>query len=176
MSRLVEDLVDSARWARGKVSLHKCRLDLRGVIRDAAADAEATVAERGQELVIADLRESIWVDGDRQRLLQVISNLLRNAVNYTPPYGRISMAVERMASTVTLHVGDTGRGIENEALPHVFDLFSQTRPRDGTGLGIGLSVVREIVLLHGGSIEARSEGSGKGSEFIVTLPLVEMPD
>jgi signal transduction histidine kinase len=176
MSRLVEDLVDATRWARGKVSLHKCRLDLRGVIGNAAADVKAAIAERGQELVIADLRESIWVDGDQQRLVQVVSNLLRNAVNYTPPCGRISMAVDRMPSTVTLRVGDTGRGIDTEALPHVFDLFSQTRPRDGAGLGIGLSVVREIVLLHGGSVEARSEGSGKGSEFIVTLPLAEMPE
>jgi signal transduction histidine kinase len=177
MSRLVEDLVDATRWARGKVSLHKCRLDLLGVMRDAVADAAAMVAERGQELVIGDdWREPIWVDGDRQRLLQVVSNLLRNAVNYTQPGDRILIAVERMRSTVTLRVGDTGCGIETEALPHVFDLFSQTRPREGTGLGIGLSVVREIVLLHGGSIDARSEGSGKGNEFIVRLPLAEMPE
>ena len=114
----------------------------------------------------------IWVDADRQRLQQVLTNLLRNAMNYTEPGGRVSLTVERMASTVRLRVGDTGRGIEAEALPHIFDLFSQARPHEGTGLGIGLSVVRQIVALHGGSIEARSEGAGKGSQFIVTLPLV----
>ena len=176
MNRHVEDLVDAVRWARGKVSLHLCRLDLRGVMRDAAADVEVTVAEGGPQLLVASEQEPIWVDGDRQRLLQVVSNLLRNAVSYTQPGGRITMAVERMPSSITLRVGDTGRGIEAEALPHVFDLFSQMRPQEGTGLGIGLSIVREIVLLHGGSIEARSEGAGKGCEFIVTLPPAKMPE
>jgi signal transduction histidine kinase len=171
MSRLVEDLVDATRWARGNVTLHKCRLDLRDVMSDAALDAAAGVAERGHALIVAKASEPIWVDADRQRLLQVLSNLLRNAVKYTEPGGRISMAAERIASTITLRVGDTGHGIEAEALPHIFDLFSQVRPQDGIGLGIGLSVVREIVALHGGSIEARSEGAWKGSEFIVTLPL-----
>jgi signal transduction histidine kinase len=175
MSRQVEDLVDAVRWARGKVSLHKCRLDLRDVMRDAAADVEATIAEGRPQLLVAGEQEPIWVEGDRQRLLQVVSNLLRNAVSYSQPGGRITMAVERMASTVTLRVGDTGRGIEAEALPYVFELFSQMRPHEGTGLGIGLSVVREIVLLHGGSIEARSDGAGKGCEFLVRLPLARIP-
>jgi signal transduction histidine kinase len=168
MSRLIEDLVDATRWAQGKVTLQKCRLDLRGVMRDAAADVEG-----GQRIVLAGEREPIWVVGDRQRLLQVVSNLLRNAVKYTQLSGRITMVAQRIASTVMLRVGDTGRGIETEALPHLFDLYSQSRPQEGTGLGIGLSVVREIVVLHGGSIEARSEGAGKGSEFIVTLPAAD---
>ena len=158
----------------GQVSLHTCRLDLRGVMRDAATDVEGTVAEGGPELLLAGEQEPIWVDGDRQRLLQVVSNLLRNAVSYTPPGGRITMAVERRASTIVLRVGDTGRGIEAEELSHVFDLFSQMRPGEGTGLGIGLSVVREIVQLHGGSIEARSDGAGKGCEFVVTLPSAQI--
>jgi signal transduction histidine kinase len=142
---------------------------------EAATDVEVTIAEGGPELLVAGEQEPIWVDGDRQQLLQVVSNLLRNAVTYTQPGGRITMAVERMASTITLRVGDTGRGIEAEALPHVFDLFSQMRPHESTGLGIGLSVVREIVLLHGGSIEARSEGAGKGCEFLVRLPRAKDP-
>jgi signal transduction histidine kinase len=176
MSRYVEDLVDAVRWARGKVSLHTCRLDLRGVMRDAATDVEGTVAEGGPGILVAGEQEPIWVDGDRQRLLQVVSNLLRNAVSHTQPCGQITMAVERMASTITLRVGDTGRGIEAEALPHVFDLFSQMRPHESTGLGIGLSIVREIVVLHGGSIEARSDGAGKGCEFVVTLPSEKIPE
>jgi signal transduction histidine kinase len=176
MSRHVEDLVDATRWARGKVSLHTCRLDLRDVMRDAAADVEVTIIEGGPELFVDGDQEPVWVDGDRQRLLQVVSNLLRNAVSHTQPGGQITMAVERMASTITLRVGDTGRGIEAEALPHVFDLFSQMRPHEGTGLGIGLSIVREIVLLHGGSIEARSDGAGKGCEFLVRLPRPKIPE
>jgi signal transduction histidine kinase len=170
MSRHIEDLVDAVRWARGKVSLHTCRLDLRDVMRDAAADVDVTIAEGGPQLLVDDQPEPIWVDGDRQRLLQVVSNLLRNAVSYTQPGGRIMMEVERTASAIMLRVGDTGRGIEAEALPHVFDLFSQMRPHEGTGLGIGLSIVREIVLLHGGSIDVRSDGAGKGCEFVVSLP------
>ena len=168
MSRLVEDLVDATRWAQGKVTLQKCRLDLQRVMGDAVADVEG-----GQQIVVAGEREPIWVDGDQQRLLQVVSNLLRNAVKYTHLGGRITIVAERTASTIIVRVGDTGRGIEAEALPHLFDLYSQSRPQEGTGLGIGLSVVREIVLLHGGSVEAQSEGAGKGSEFIVRLPLAQ---
>jgi signal transduction histidine kinase len=172
MSRLVEDLVDATRWAHGKVTLDRRPVDLHAVMRDAAADATIAVADAGQELVvIIDEREPIWINGDRQRLLQVVSNLLRNAVKYTPPGGRITMSIERMAWTVTLRVGDTGRGIEAKALPHVFDLFSQERPHEGTGLGIGLNVARQIVRRHGGSIEAHSEGVRKGSEFVIRLPL-----
>jgi signal transduction histidine kinase len=177
MSRLVEDLVDAVRWAHGKVTLDKRPLDLHGVMRDAAADAAAAVAEAGQQLVVViDEQKPVWINADRQRLLQVLSNLLSNAVKFNKPGGRITMTVERMAWTVTLRVGDTGRGIEAEALPHVFDLFSQARPHEGTGLGIGLSVARDIVLRHGGSIDARSEGVRQGSEFVIRLPLAGPPD
>ena len=175
MSRLVEDLVDATRWARGKVMLHKRRLDLREIMSEAAQDVAAEVAERGHELIVAEVPEPIWVDGDRQRLQQVLSNLLHNAVKYTEPGGRIAVALEAAASTITLRVADTGQGIAADALTRIFDLFAQVRPDEGTGLGIGLSVVRDIVAQHGGSIEARSEGSGKGSEFIVTLPLASAP-
>jgi signal transduction histidine kinase len=171
MSRLVEDLVDATRWARGKMTLHKRRLDLREVVSDAAQDVGAEVAERGLELIVAQTSGPIWVDADRQRLQQVLSNLLHNAVKYTGPGGRIAVELEAAESTITLRVVDTGQGIAEGALTHIFDLFSQVRPDEGTGLGIGLSVVREIVVLHGGSIEARSEGTGKGSEFIISLPL-----
>jgi signal transduction histidine kinase len=171
MGRLLEDLVDATRWARGQVSLDKQPLDLRDIMRDAAADAACAVADAGQQLAIIDARESVWISGDRQRLLQGVSHLLRNAVKYTPRGGRITLAIERMAWTVTLRVADSGCGIEADALPHVFDLFSQAHPEADPGLGIGLAVAREIVLRHGGSIDARSEGVGHGSEFLVRLPL-----
>jgi signal transduction histidine kinase len=175
MSRLVEDLVDAARWAKGKVTLRRGRLDLRDVMRDAVADVGTMADGYGQELTVTFGPDALWIDGDSQRLLQAVSNLLRNAVNYTRTGGRISMVVDRIDSTIRLHVVDTGRGIEAEALPHVFDLFSQRRPQEGTGLGVGLNVAREIVLLHGGTIEARSDGAWKGTEFIVSLPLAERP-
>lgn len=176
MNRVVEDLMDATRWARGKVTLRTQRLDVRDVIRDAAQDVTAAVAERGHELVVATASEPLWVDADPQRLYQVLSNLLRNAVKYTDPGGRITLAADRGAETFTLRVSDTGRGIEPEALTHIFDLFSQVRrPSEVAGLGIGLSVVREIVALHQGRIEARSEGPGHGSDFIVTLPLAPPP-
>jgi two-component system, sensor histidine kinase len=175
MSRVIEDLMDEMRWACGKVTLRKQRIDVRQVLRDAALDVAAAVAARGQELVVATASDALWVDADPQRLHQVLSNLLANAMKYTGPRGRISLAADRLETTVTLSVSDTGCGIDRQALAHVFDLFSQVRPAEGAGLGIGLSVVREIVALHRGRIEARSEGPGHGSEFIVTLPLAPGP-
>lgn len=175
MNRMVDDLMDAMRWAAGKVTLRKQRIDIRAVLRDAALDITDVVAARGQELVVVSPSEPLWVDADPQRLQQVISNLLANAMNYTEARGRISLVAARQETAVTLCVRDTGRGIEPQALAHVFDLFCQVRPAEGAGLGIGLSVVREIVALHDGRIEARSDGLGMGTEFIVTLPLAPPP-
>ena len=175
MSRVIEDLMDEMRWACGKVTLRTQRIDVGQVLREAALDVAAAVAARRQSLVVATGSEPVWVDADPQRLQQVLSNLLANAMKYTGPGGRISLAADRREATVTLNVSDTGRGIDRHELAHVFDLFSQVRPAEGAGLGIGLSVVREIVALHRGRIEARSEGPGHGSEFIVTLPLALDP-
>jgi two-component system, sensor histidine kinase len=175
MSRVIEDLMDEMRWACGKVTLRKQRIDVRQVLRDAALDVTSAVAARRQELVVATASDALWVDADPQRLHQVLSNLLVNAIKCTGPRGRISLAAAMRDATVTVSVSDTGRGIDRQALAHVFDLFSQLRPAEGAGLGIGLSVVREIVALHRGWIEARSEGLGHGSEFIVTLPLAPGP-
>src|SRR3984893_5038893 len=125
MSRLVEDLVDATRWARGKVTLHKRRVDLREIISEAAQDVAAEGAEHGHGLIVAEVAEPICVDADRQRLQQVLSNLLHNAVKYTEPGGRIAVALETTASTIALRVVDTGQGIAEGALTHIFDLFSQ---------------------------------------------------
>jgi len=171
MNRVVEDLLDATRWARGKVTLRKQRIDVRDVIRDAVQDVAAAVAERGHALKVVTAKDPLWADADRQRLHQVLSNLLRNAVKYTDPGGRLALVADRERATITLRVSDTGRGIDAEALSHIFDLFAQVRPAEAAGVGIGLSVVREIVALHDGRIEARSDGPGHGSEFIVTLPL-----
>jgi signal transduction histidine kinase len=175
MNRLVDDLMDAMRWASGKVTLRKQRIDIRAVLRDAALDVTAAVAARRQELLVVTGPEPLWVDADPQRLQQVLSNLLTNAMKYTEAGGRISLVAAQRAAAVRLSVRDTGRGMECEALAHCFDLFSQVRPAEGVGLGIGLSVVREIVALHHGRVEARSGGPGQGSEFIVTLPLAATP-
>ena len=175
MNLLVDDLMDAMRWACGKVTLRKQRIDVRTALRDAALDVTAAVAARRQELELAIASEPLWVDADLQRLQQVLSNLLANATKYTGPGGRILLAAERREATVTLRVSDTGRGLDRQSLAHIFDLFSQVRPAEGAGLGIGWSVAREIVALHHGRIEARSDGPGQGSQFIVTVPLARPP-
>ena len=171
MSRLVEDLVDSTRWALGRMALKTELVDVRQVVRTAALDARPGVEAHGHEFVVTSGSEPLWIHADPQRLQQVLSNLLVNATRYTDVGGRISLSAERQAGTVALRLTDTGRGIAPNVLPHLFDLFSQVQPLGGPGLGIGLSIVREIVTLHGGHVEVRSPGLGKGSEFIVTLPL-----
>jgi signal transduction histidine kinase len=168
---VIGDLLDAARWAGGRLTLRTQRLDLRDVMRDAALDVAAAVAEREQEFEADIGSEPLWTVGDPERLGQVLSNLLRNAVKFTDPRGRISLAAERHAATIAVRVSDTGRGIEQKNLTRIFDLFTRVRPSEAAGLGIGLSVTREIVELHQGRIEARSAGLGHGSAFIVTLPV-----
>lgn len=172
MSRMIEDLVDAARLANGKVSIHLERLDLRRVVADASIDVQAEMTERRHSFDVRCEVAPLFVRGDAQRLHQVFSNLLRNAIKYTDPGGRIILTVEGAQATVTARVLDNGRGIGAPGLARIFDLFTQIEP-SATGLGIGLNVVREIVALHSGMILAHSAGLGKGSEFIVVLPRIE---
>lgn len=172
MSRMIEDLVDAARLTTGKVSLQPERLDLRVVLADAAIDVAAPMAERKHTFEVNGGTVPLWVRADPQRMLQVFSNLLHNAIKYTEPGGRITLDGESGPLTVTARVRDTGHGIGAPGLARIFDLFTQIHP-SATGLGIGLNVVREIIALHSGMIEARSEGLGKGSEFVVVLPRVD---
>jgi signal transduction histidine kinase len=173
MSRVIDDVVDATRWSRGKVTLRKQRLDLRDVINEAALDIRAAAAEAGHELIVDSYPESCWMEADPHRLRQALSTLLRNAVKHTNRGGRISLRVDRGGSTITLRVADTGRGIEPEALSRVFDLFAAAGATESAGVSIDLNIVSEIVALHDGRIEVRSQGSGQGSEFTITLPLVE---
>lgn len=172
MTRAVEDLLDETRWVRGKLSLRKQRVDLRQIVTAAATDVAGAVAAREHVIVVSAGDTPLWAEVDVQRLHQVLSNLLRNAVKYTEPGGRISLVTERTETTVRISVADTGRGIAAAALPTIFDLFSQVQPSEAIGVGVGLSVAREIVRLHNGRIEARSPGIGRGSTFVVTLPLL----
>ena len=170
MSRMVDDLLDAARLSSGKVSLIREQLDMREVMADAAADVAKAATDRGQRLDVESGTAPLWVNADRQRLYQVFSNLLNNAIKFTGPGGRITFTADSHASAIVVRVLDTGRGIDRMSLPRIFDLFAQVQPSGLGGVGIGLSVVKEIVNLHRGRIEARSDGPGKGSEFVVTLP------
>jgi signal transduction histidine kinase len=170
MSRMTDDLVDATRWTLGKVRMRPQRLDVCDVVRDAAADVRAAVALRRLQFALVTPPEPLWADVDRQRLLQVLSNLLGNAVKNTEPGGRVTLSVGTDPGSIRLSVHDTGRGIAPDALPHVFDLFWQGHSSDASGLGIGLSVVRDIVARHEGRIDVLSDGLGHGSVFTVTLP------
>ncbi len=172
--RLIEDLSDLVRSSRGAIQLRLQPLDLREMADLAAEAVQSVMTERRHELatVIPDL--PVVVDGDADRIQQVMINLLRNAARYTPPGGRISLSVATEGSEGVVRIHDTGVGIPSGQLREIFELFTQVHPdnvESRAGMGIGLALARELVELHGGTIQARSDGVGKGSEFIVRLPL-----
>lgn len=173
MARLIDDLMDIARISRGKVELRKEPLELCEMVRRAAESARTAIEERGHTLTVSLPDEPIVLEGDPTRLEQVIWNLLNNAGKYTEPGGQIDVSVGRDGEKAVLRVQDTGIGIEPGMLDRIFDPFTQARDRHGRhreGLGLGLNLVRSLVELHGGTIEAHSEGLGAGSEFVVRLP------
>jgi signal transduction histidine kinase/ActR/RegA family two-component response regulator len=174
LGRLVDDLLDVARITQGKIALRLQRLPFAGIVRRALESTQQLVEELGHSVAVLALPgNEVQVDGDSTRLEQVIVNLISNAAKYTEPGGRITLTAEHRGNEVVLHVRDQGMGIAPEMLPRVFDLFAQAdRALDRTqgGLGVGLTVVKRLVELHGGRIEAYSEGVGKGAEFVVRLP------
>lgn len=167
--RLVDDLLDMSRVSRGKIELRKSRVRTGDVLDQAISLATPLIAERGHELCTHREGEEIRVDGDEVRLTQVLANLLSNAARYTEPGGRLELTCAPRGDGVELIVKDNGRGIPRELLPRVFDLFVQER-QGGGGLGIGLTLVKQLVHMHRGQVEAHSEGTGHGSEFRVWLP------
>jgi len=179
LTRLVDDLLDVSRITRGKIGLRKDRVSL-GVVLTNAVEASRPIIEAQRHTLAIDLpTDPLYLDGDLTRLTQIFSNILTNAAKYTEPDGSIRLAAERQGSDVIVSVRDNGIGIAAEHLPRVFDMFSQVAPaleRSQGGLGIGLSLVKSLVEMHGGRVEARSAGLGAGSEFEVRLPLlVETP-
>lgn len=171
MNRLVEDLIESAQWARGAVLLRQQHMDLRVTIAETVSDASEAIAARGHHVIATHSPAPLWVHADPDRIRQVLTNLLGNAIKFTEPGGNIELASCRAGEHVVVTLKDTGRGFRPHELRHVFDLFSQVKTRDGLGgLGIGLNVVWQIVTLHRGRVEVRSDGPSRGSEFIVTLP------
>ncbi|MBC8072270.1 MAG: PAS domain S-box protein [Deltaproteobacteria bacterium] len=176
--RLVDDLLDVSRVTSGKVELRRERLELRGVIEAAVETSRPAIEQAGHDLAIILPNEPIFVDGDLTRLAQVVSNLLTNSAKYTRRGGHISLAIAREDETAVVTVKDDGIGVPPAMLGRVFDIFTQvdrTLERTTGGLGIGLSLAKGFVEMHGGTIEARSAGEGMGSEFVVRLPVVS-PD
>jgi PAS domain S-box-containing protein len=175
MVRLIDDLMDVSRISRGKVELRRERIELAKVVHQAVETSRPLLEADGHELDLRVPDEPVYVDADLTRLAQVFANLLNNAAKYTEPGGRVTLSVAREGGTAVVAVRDTGVGIPAAMLPRVFDLFTQVdrslEKRQG-GLGIGLSLVKRLVELHGGTVEAHSDGPGHGSEFRVRLPLV----
>jgi len=174
--RLVDDLLDVARITSGKVELRRRRVNLRTVLAAGVEASRPAIDSRQHVLRLEPGQEEISVEGDFDRLVQVFSNLLSNAAKYTDRGGRIDLTLSREGDDAVVIVADSGIGIPAEDLPHVFDLFSQVRAHQRHaegGLGIGLSLVRSLLGLHGGSIAAASAGTGGGSQFTVRLPLLK---
>jgi signal transduction histidine kinase len=175
---LVDDLMDVSRITTGKIDLRRERVTLRAVLAASAEAARSAIDARGHRLVIELSVEELSVDGDFDRLTQVFSNLLSNAAKYTDAGGTIQLQVAREGAEGVVSVADTGIGIAAADLPGIFKMFSQVHSHRGHadgGLGIGLSLVRQLVEMHGGSVQVASPGEGRGSTFSVRLPLTE-PD
>ncbi len=172
--RLVDDLLEMSRISRGDFALRRERVAVATIVRNALETAEPLIREAAHELVTMVPEESLWLDGDPVRLAQVVANLLNNAAKYTPVGGQITVRVERHAETVAISVRDNGDGIAPGSMERLFEMFARGEQAGGRGpggLGIGLALSRQLVKMHGGSLEGRSEGLGKGAEFTVRLPL-----
>ncbi len=175
LSRLVDDLLDAARITRGRIPLQRESLNVASALETALEAARPLAEARGQKLVVSWGEEAFYVEADAVRLCQVISNLLTNAIKYSPDAGRIDVELQATPQWVALRVRDEGVGIDPQMLSQIFDLYLQgddSMDRVNGGLGIGLTVVKHLVEMHGGQVEVRSEGLGQGSEFLVRLPRV----
>ena len=173
-ARLLDDLLDVSRITRGKIELRKAGVDLTVVVADAVETARPLIDEHRHALTVQLPQRPVQVHGDATRLGQVIANLLTNAAKFTDPGGAIAVTVVAEDGEAVVRVRDNGRGIPLEMQPHTFDLFTQVDPslaRSQGGLGIGLTLVRRLVEMHGGRVEVRSDGPGRGTEFAVRLPL-----
>lgn len=174
--RLVDDLLDVSRIARGKIQLQHERVDLKAVVERALELTQPALERRAAPVEIDAPPEPVFVSGDAVRLAQVLANLLTNAAKFTPSDGRIRLQLRRSDAQVEVVVEDSGNGISAELLPRVFDLFTQGEQgmdRHAGGLGLGLAIVKTLVQLHGGTVQAESEGLGCGARFIVRLPAAE---
>jgi PAS domain S-box-containing protein len=173
MVRLVDDLLDVSRISQGKLTLRRERVDVGTILHAAVETSRPWIDAPRHTLSVAVPDTPVYVEGDVTRLAQVFANLLNNAAKYTPRGGQIDVRVDSTDHEVIVSVRDNGIGIAREMLPRVFEMFTQIRRADesgDSGLGIGLTIVEQLVRMHGGRVEARSAGEGHGSEFVVTLP------
>jgi signal transduction histidine kinase len=174
LGRLVDDLLDISYLNAGNFSLRADRVDLAWVMREALEVSRSLIDAAGHQTIVSFPARSLFVNGDPTRLIQVFTNLLNNAAKYTPNGGHIWFGAERSAGEAVVRVRDTGVGVAAELLPKLFEMFvhaERTPGRCQRGFGIGLPLVRRLVEIHGGRVEARSAGPWQGSEFIVWLPL-----
>ena len=172
--RLVDDLLDVSRITQGKINLQKERFELRQAIEMAIETSKKEIEQSGNELRVTLPYKPIYLNADLTRISQIFLNILNNAAKFSPAGGTIHIEVDTRDDEASVHIRDEGRGIAPESLPKIFEIFGQvdtSERRDRGGLGIGLSVVKQLAEMHGGTVEARSEGLGKGSEFIVRLPI-----
>ncbi|UQA56836.1 ATP-binding protein [Polyangium aurulentum] len=175
LARIVDDLLDVSRITRGKIELRKERFDLAKAVSRALESSRELIESRKHAVTVSLPDRPVPIEADPVRLDQIVINLITNAAKYTDKGGQISVSLESIGDTAELRVRDNGIGIPPDLLPRVFELFQQggrDLARSQGGLGIGLTVVRRLIELHGGTVEARSEGAGKGSEFIVRIPRV----
>ena len=173
MTRLVTDLFDSARLDHGKLDLQLASIDVRAIIVEALASRRQQIERHGHTLSMDLGDEPVRIDADRVRLVQMLSNLIDNAIKYTARGGRIVVSLHRTAGDIRLTVEDSGDGLAADQLAGIFEPFAQlkgARRAGGGGLGLGLPLARSLAELHGGSLQATSPGLGKGSSFVVTLP------
>lgn len=167
--RLVDDLLEVSRITTGAIELKRERMDLSGLLRSAVEASAPVIREAGHELTLQLPEQPLEIDGDRVRLTQVFSNLLNNAARFTDKGGRITLSAAVANGRAQVSVSDSGRGFDPASAGQLFDMFA--KGRNSTGLGIGLALARRLARLHDGDIEARSDGEGRGAEFIVSLPL-----
>ena len=172
LTRLVDDLLEVSRISSGKIELRRETVDLGTVVASGLETSRGAIEAAHHTLEVTLPREPLYVDADLVRLTQVVANLLNNAAKYTNAGGSIALEARRENGHAVISVRDNGIGISAELLPRVFDMFAQAdRARSGSGLGVGLTLVKRLVELHGGEVHARSAGPGQGSEFVVRLPL-----
>ena len=178
MVRLVDDLLDLSRITHDRLELRRSDLELSSILQQAVEVARPLVDEAGHSLNVDLPDEPIYLHADRARLAQVFGNLLNNSSKYTRPNGVISLSARKIGEEVLVTVKDNGAGIPQDKLRTIFEMFmqvDQSAEKSQTGLGIGLTLVKRLTEMHGGSVEAKSDGEGKGSEFIVRLPILSQP-
>lgn len=175
ISKLVDDLLDVSRVSTGKLRVERQHVDMIEILNNAIGACSPVMTAKRQHFETHVPSGVLFVNGDPARLTQILGNLLANAAKYTPAGGKIALAATVEADVMRISISDSGIGISAKVLPFIFDPYVQDEHAigfNGSGLGIGLTVVRELVEAHGGKAVGMSEGSGKGSEFVVTLPLV----